>query len=285
MTPQELKQLFLDAGLQPVHDRGQNFLMDETVVEKMIAAADVHPGSRVLEIGPGPGILTQALLAAGAEVTAVEIDLRLARLLRERFAGNPNFKLVEHDVLDLSNRSLHDLVGGGEDWQVVANLPYAITSAVIEKFVFEEPRPRCITLMLQREVVDRLLAKPNNMSSIAVMVQALAEPQRVTNVSKGAFWPAPKVDSAVIHICLKNAAEQRDFFREVPVSFFQKVVRAGFAHRRRQLKNNLTALKANSEQVANSLKQAKIKPTARPEELTPENWRDLARYLQKNINS
>jgi 16S rRNA (adenine1518-N6/adenine1519-N6)-dimethyltransferase len=285
MTPQELKQLFLDAGLQPVHDRGQNFLMDETVVEKMIAAADVHPGSRVLEIGPGPGILTQALLAAGAEVTAVEIDLRLSRLLRERFADHPNFKLVEGDVLELSNRSLHELVGGGDDWRVVANLPYAITSAVIEKFIFEEPRPHSVTLMLQREVVDRLLAAPKKLGSFAVMVQSFTESHRVVNVSKGAFWPAPKVDSAVIHIRLKNAGELRDFFRDISSDFYQKVVRTGFSQRRRQLKNNLGNLKLTPARVLDSLKQAQIKPTARPEELTPENWRDLARYLQKNINS
>lgn len=285
MTPHELKQMLQDAGLNPVHDRGQNFLMDESVVEKMIAAAGVSPTSRVLEIGPGPGLLTEALLTTGAEVVAVEIDSRLSRFLRQRLAEQERFKLVEQDVLEISNQSLAQLVGGGDNWQVVANLPYAITSAVIEKFIFEEPRPRTVTLMLQREVVDRLLARPNKLSSLAVMVQALAMPQWVTNVAKGAFWPAPKVDSAVIHIQLKTAAEQREFLGDLTVSFFEKIVRLGFAQRRRQLKNNLAALKLNPEQISNALELAKIKLTARAEELTPENWRNLAHQLHKNINS
>ena len=274
MRPDDLKKMLEQYGLRPIHGRGQNFLLDDSVVVKMTEAAGVGPGSRILEIGPGPGILTAALLAAGAHVTAVEIDSRFFRFLQKRFGGQPGLDLIEGDVLDMPNQDIAERLAG--DWQVVSNLPYGITSAVLEKFLFHEPRPKSLTLMLQREVADRILAKPRDMSSLAVACQSLGEPRRVVNVPRGSFFPPPEVDSAVIHIRLKNEAERREFFQGVPESDFFRIVRQAFVQKRKQIKNSLRSLPGTPEQQEKTLQQAKIPPSARPEELTPEQWLALA---------
>ena len=280
MSPQELRQLLESEGLRPLSARGQNFLMDQSVVDRMIAVAGLQAGSRVLEIGPGPGILTEALLEAGAQVVAVEIDPRFGGLLRHRFGDNPNFKLVQQDVLDIGNRELCHLVSGGsDDWQVVANLPYSITSATIERFVLGQPRPKSLTLMLQKEVVDRLLGRPKKTSALTMAVQMVADLEQVCRVPRDSFWPAPKVDSAVIHIKPWSPEKRREFLRGVSEDFLEKVVRTGFSNRRRQLKNSLSHLHLSPEQVKKCLEKAEIPAQARPEELVPEQWVRLAEKI------
>jgi 16S rRNA (adenine1518-N6/adenine1519-N6)-dimethyltransferase len=263
-------------GIRPVHDRGQHFLLDDGVVEKMVEAAGIKSGDHVLEIGPGPGILTEKLLYAGAQVTAVELDLKLRELLAQRFGVNENFTLLDGDVLAFSNA---ELSAHGKKYKLVANLPYGITSEVFKKFLLESPRPESISVMIQREVADRVLAKRGDMSNLAVMVQTYADVSRVVNVPRGVFLPPPKVDSAVIHMKLKSDAEMAEFFGRLSPERYFAVVRAGFAERRKQLKNTLRTIENDENRLKQAFLKAGIPPASRPEELSITDWRALVDAL------
>lgn len=269
-------------GIRPIHGRGQNFLLDEGVVAAMVEAAGVGPSDAVVEIGPGPGILTVALLNRGAEVVAIEIDPKLCALLRHRFTG-PAFHLLEGDALSFSNvELLGSFAGrdGGGDYRVVANLPYAITSPVLEKFLFHEPKPSRLTLMVQREVADRILAGRGDMSSLAVMVQTLGRPKKVLDISRHAFFPSPKVDSSVIHIDLKSRAELDVFFGSLSREVYFAVARRAFVQKRKQLKNSLLEIAGSRQSLEFAFNEAKIDPMLRPEDLLPADWAALASALQ-----
>ena len=276
MTADELRSLLAPYGIRPIRDRGQHFLLDERIVGRMADAAGIGPGSRAVEVGPGPGILTTELLGRGADVVAVELDPKLVSLLKDRFGNEPRLRLLQGDALSFSNRDLAAAFGPGQaDWSVVANLPYAITSDALRKFLLEEPYPTSVTIMIQREVADRLLAPTGEMSAIAVMVRVFAEIGRVANVPAGAFFPPPKVDSAVIHIVRKDSRILADFFGSVAPDRFFSIVRAAFAGKRKQLKNSLRSLGLPENGLAEAFLKADIPPAARPEDLTVEEWRRL----------
>lgn len=283
MTPSELKDILTRFGIRPIRDRGQHFLLDGKVIAAMVEAAAVKKGDRVIEIGPGPGILTEALLAAGAEVTAIELDRKLCQLLRDRFPS-PNFHLVHGDILSFTNAALvsHFALrpaSPAASYKVVANIPYAITSRILEKFLLELPVPTSLTIMVQREVADRILAGPGKMNSLSVLAQTLSHPRRVCNVPAASFFPPPHVNSAVIHMTIKSDAELGAFFRNVGSTAYFSIVRRAFADKRRQLKNSLSPLKADPAALEIAFSKAKISPKARPEELSVEQWVSLAELL------
>ncbi len=275
MTTVELKKLLAAHGIRPIRDRGQHFLLDERVVDKMLDAAKIGEGSRVVEIGPGPGILTEKLLSAGAEVAAVELDQKLCSLLRDRFPQK-NFHLMEGDALEVSNDDLAGRSSVRGAYAVVANIPYAITSALLQKFLLEEPKPAAMTIMIQREVADRILAKPGKMSSLAVLVQTLGEPRRVANVPASAFFPPPKVDSAVIHIVVREEESVRRALHAATPDRYFAIVRAAFADPRKQLKNTVRAFFPDERAFADALKKANISEKSRPQELSVAEWAALA---------
>ena len=258
----------------------------------MVAAAEIAPNDRVFEIGPGPGILTTALLAAGADVLAAEIDAKLCTLLRDRFSS-PQFALHHGDALVLPNaeickKGLSRLSQKGTDpfceYKVAANLPYNITSAVLEKFLFEAPKPTSLTIMIQREVADRILAKLGEMSSLAVMVQTMGEARLIRRVPRGSFYPPPKVDSSVIQIILKSERELDALFDGMSRDSFFTFVRTAFGQKRKQLKNSLLGM-ANITDLETAAKAAGIPLTARPEELSVAQWIGFAQHLlRKGIN-
>ncbi len=298
MTPTELRNLLEPLGIRPLKDRSQHFLLDEKVVTAMVDAAGVEEGTPVLEIGPGPGILTADLLRRGADVVAIEIDKKLCTVLRERFGAYKNFHLIEGDVLDPhlvipgltrdpERKKVFPNVSGsrvkpgmtieGHGMTVVANLPYAITSAILQKFLLESPAPSSITVMIQKEVADRILAKPGDMSSLAVLVQTFTRVQRVRNVAAGAFFPPPKVVSTVIHMERRSDEELAAFFGTIPSQRYFDIVRRAFSERRKQLRNSLKIF----AKIEKALVEAKIAPSARPEELSIAQWSALARALVK----
>ena len=216
-------------GLVAMTRFSQNHLVDGEVLDAIVAAAQLPPGRRVLEIGPGIGILTAALLRAGAEVTAVEVDRRLAAHLRERFEGIPSLRLVEGDVLD---QQLADLVS--DPWDLVANLPYHITSPVLHRVLEHAPRPERFVLMLQREVAERVAAPAGDKSYLSVFVQYHADVSVLRVVPAWAFEPAPEVESAVLVGTTRprrlDAAREAELWR---------LVQAGFRERRKMLHNVL----------------------------------------------
>jgi 16S rRNA (adenine1518-N6/adenine1519-N6)-dimethyltransferase len=270
--------------IDPKRSLGQNFLVDATHLDGIAAAADLTPADTVLEIGPGLGTLTERLAAQAGSVVAVELDDRLIELLRGRFAGQPHVWIVHGDILELAPAALvfppSDPPANVIDHQlykVVANLPYYITSAVLRHLLEADVRPALAVVMVQKEVAERICAQPGEMSLLAVSVQFYAAPRIVRRVPAGAFYPPPKVDSAVLRLDVYPQPVVTD----VPPARFFQVVRAGFGQKRKQLANSLSAgLARPKAEVAAALAAAGIDSARRAETLSLAEWRGAALALE-----
>jgi 16S rRNA (adenine1518-N6/adenine1519-N6)-dimethyltransferase len=272
LDPAAVRATLRDAGMRAQRRFSQNFLVDVDVLEAILAAAAPTPDRRVLEIGPGLGILTGGLLAAGARVVAVEIDRGMVAHLRGAFAlemAAGVLTLVEGDVLD---QDLAVLVTPPYD--VVANLPYHVTSPVLHRLLGGEagPRPRRCVLMVQREVAERVAAPPGSMSYLSVFVQYHAVPAIARRVSRDAFEPAPEVESAVLTLDVRApdapgrlpAAMEDDLWR---------LVQAGFRERRKMLHNVLPRqLPIEPATIAAALAEVGIASDRRPQTLGVGEW-------------
>jgi 16S rRNA (adenine1518-N6/adenine1519-N6)-dimethyltransferase len=251
-------------GLAPDRRLSQNHLADGAVLEAIVDVAEVRPGEVIVEVGAGLGILTGALLARGARVTAVELDRRLAAHLRSRFSTEPRFRLVEGDFLDLAR----DAIGEGP-WALVANVPYHITSPILHVALASEPRPQRFVLMVQAEVAERIAAAPGAMSYLSVFVQYHADVRVALRVPATAFEPAPEVDSAVLAAVtrprrLDEASEDR----------LWRLVQAGFRERRKMLRNVLPRQLPGvaPERIDDALTRCAIASDRRPQTLSVEEW-------------
>ncbi len=233
---------------------GQNWLVNPGVLDRIVEAAAISANDTVLEIGPGTGALTERLVATGARIIAVEKDARLIESLRKRF---PNITVIEGDVLR-SDPSDWRLATG--NWKLVANIPYYLTSHLIRVLLEEWPLPSLAVLMVQAEVARRIMAVPPDMNLLALAVQLAAKPSIVMRVSRGSFRPVPDVDSAVIKI------EPLDTDLEVNRHILA-LARRAFGQKRKQLAGNIPR---------EALLEAGIPPTARPQELSVDDWRKLA---------
>ena len=258
--------------LPPPNKRlGQNFLIDPNIVRKIVALAELEPSSQVLEIGPGRGILTEALCRAAGRVTAVEVDSRLHAYLETRQAQLPNVELVCEDALAYPVESLP--VGT----VVVANLPYYISTPLLFRLLDQRGRFPRMVLMLQAEVADRLVAKPGGSAYgvLSVMAQYAAEITKSFRVSSQCFRPRPEVASAVV---LLRTKERTRLSQQEEVAF-RSLVKAAFAHRRKTLVNSLRDEGYELLSVAEGLKQLDIAPTRRAETLSVEDFLQLALAL------
>jgi 16S rRNA (adenine1518-N6/adenine1519-N6)-dimethyltransferase len=275
IDPAAVRATLRSAGLRARHRLSQNFLADPDVLEAILAEADPRPGGRILEIGPGLGLLTGGLLSAGATVTAVELDRGLAALLRERFedpiAGG-GLRLIEGDALDL------DLVRLVEPpYDVVANLPYHITSPILHALLGQSPRPGRLTLMVQREVAERIAAPPGKMSYLSVFVQYQAKVRIAFAVPPGAFEPEPAVESAVIVAEPFDADDRLDTEAEDEL---WRLVQAAFRERRKMIHNVLARqLPLDPGRVLRALAAAGIDPDRRPQTLAVGEWLALREAL------
>jgi 16S rRNA (adenine1518-N6/adenine1519-N6)-dimethyltransferase len=254
-------------GLAARKSRSQNHLVDGQMIEEIVALAEPAVGSRILEIGPGLGVLTGALLKAGAVVTAVEVDGRLAAHLRARHAPaieSGSLRLVEADVLDTP---LDDIATSPYD--VVANLPYHITSPVLHYLLGDEPRPDRFVLMVQREVAERIAAAPGDMSYLSVFVQYHATVRVALTVPAAAFEPAPDVQSAV----LVGETKER-VLTEEREELLWRLVQAGFRERRKMLHNVLPRQlpQIGRERFDSALAALGIAPDRRPQTLSVQEW-------------
>ena len=258
---------------------GQNFLASPAVVERIVAAAVDGPEDRVLEVGPGLGVLTGGLLAAGAQVTAVEIDRDLVAFLKERFADQPALRLISADAARVDWSDLLE----GDGWVCAANLPYNVGTGLVIDMLRRPDRFRRLVVMLQEEVALRMLAPPGHRhrGSLSVYCQSRATVSRVTRVPPGAFHPPPKVKSAVIRLDLLPAAE-RDEHR---LAHEEKVVRIGFSAPRKMLRKSLST-GFDKPRVAAALEAAGVDVKARPSDLTGEQWTKVAGALRPpNVHS
>src|SRR5215210_6246736 len=269
IDPATVRRTLRAAGLRARHGLSQNFLADPDVLEAIVAEAGPLPGGRILEIGPGLGLLTGALLGEGAVVTAVELDTGLAALLRDRFAPEleeGRLTLIEGDALD---QDLNRLVEPPYD--VVANLPYHITSPILHRLLGERPRPSRLVLMVQREVAERIAAPPGQMSYLSVFVQYHARVRVAFTVPGSAFEPEPAVESAVIVVepypdddRLPDAEAEDQLWR---------LVQAAFRERRKMLHNVLARqLPVEPARVAAALEQAGIASDRRPQTVAVGEW-------------
>jgi len=266
--------LFQKLQIRPLKGLGQNFLADKGALKTIIKAADINPDEVVLEIGPGTGVLTLELAKYAKRVTAVEKDANMVEVLKELLKSQniKNVEIIQGDALKIQIPK-----SKLQNYKVVANLPYYITSPVIRKFLEAENQPKLMVLMVQKEVGQRICAKPPDMTLLAVSVQFYAEPKIISYISRKSFWPSPKVDSAIIKITPHGAVPQ---YNSGLCEQFFKIVRSGFSHPRKQLINNLsTGLSISREQVEAWLKKNKILPTTRAETLTVENWIKLTESL------
>ncbi len=273
-------------GLRPRKRFGQHFLADTRLLERLADAAEVTRTDTVLEIGAGLGHLTRVLAQRAGAVVAVEIDADLAARLQNDFADAPNVRIAQGDVLartpaEWLEPPSHRIAEAGPSpvpaalsFKVVANLPYYVTSAILRHLLENAPRPRVIVVMVQREVAQRIIAQPPRMNLLAVSVQSFARARLIRTVAAGAFYPRPKVDSAIVRL---------DVFDDAPADAapFFAIVRAGFGERRKQLRNALAhGLGREAEQVVAALARAHIDPARRAETLTLAEWHALYRELR-----
>lgn len=272
--PNRLRELLERYGISPRKDLGQHFLSDPRLLDKIAAAADLSPGDCVLEIGPGPGLLTRRLAVLAGEVVAVELDGGFVALLEEELAGYDNVRIVRGDILKLSPSAL----GLPDGFVVVANLPYYITSAALRHLTEGSPPPRRMVLTMQKEVAERITARPGEMSLLAIGVQLYGRPSVVARISAGAFTPPPKVDSAVLRV---DAHESPPVQVDDTAGLF-RVARAGFSQKRKQLKNSLGAgLHLDPGEVEKAMRGAGIEPSRRPQTLSLAEWAALYESLKK----
>jgi 16S rRNA (adenine1518-N6/adenine1519-N6)-dimethyltransferase len=273
LPPLAVTNLLHKYGLKPDKRLGQNFLVDETALRKVVAAGDISQSDHVLEIGPGLGSLTRYLCMAARSVVAVELDGRLLPAAREVLAPFPNVRLVQGDILALNPADLMD----GHGYFVVANIPYYITSAVIRHLLEAAVRPARIVFTVQREVADRICAQPGDMSLLALSVQVFGQPRITARIPAGAFLPAPKVDSAVVRV---DILPQPQVPADLLEDFF-KLVKAGFSQKRKTLRNALAAgMGWGLDYTEVLLSSARIDPRRRAETLSITEWGELAACLR-----
>lgn len=260
-------------GLPAKKSLGQHFLADATYADRIVEAAHLKPTDVVLEIGPGPGVLTRRLVQQAGRVVAVEIDPRMVKLLGDELGGEANLQVVEGDILEAEPAQLAT-GGSAHAYKVVANLPYYITSPVLRHLLEAQPAPELAVLTVQKEVAERICAGPGDLSILAISVQYYATPELLFTVPAAAFRPRPKVDSAVLRLTLRARPAVADV---ATVAYFQ-VVRAGFGQKRKQLVNSLGAgLGLGREQALTLLVTSAIEPTRRAETLSLEEWGVLTR--------
>ncbi len=275
-------------NLAPRKSLGQNFLVAPSAPDRIAEQADLTADDTVLEIGAGVGTLTSALAARAGRVIAVETDPELAAVLSQEFAGQEHVEIVHGDILELSAPELLDMTPGPDarplwgarrpHYKVVANLPYYITAAVIRHILEAPIRPAQLVVTVQHEVAQRITARPGNLSVLAVGVQFYGKPRICFRLGRGAFYPAPKVNSAVVRVDLYDEPPVSD----VDVARFFTVVRAGFAHRRKQLHNTLSAsLHMDAHEVTAALDAAGIDSRRRAQTLTLEEWAIVTQALMR----
>ncbi len=270
-----------DTSFHPSKRLGQNFLTDQRIIQRIIAALEPQADETILEVGPGKGALTATLLEKAGSLVAIEFDRSLIPLLSEKFSSNENFKLVQNDALTVD---VCEVIRPASTTRVVANLPYNVATAILQKFIEQRSCISEMVLMLQKEVVERITAAPGSAERgyLSVFVQAYCETEKLFDVGPGSFRPAPKVWSSVIKLTLRPrlAVEVKD------EKLLWQIVSAGFAQRRKTILNNLRSAPSPLREIVKShggasivLCQAEVDLQRRAETLTFEEWARIARTL------
>lgn len=262
MTVSDIKKIAAELGLEPAKGKGQNFLIQSKVVDKILVACRLTGHERVLEVGPGFGILTQELVKRAKSVTAVEIDHRLAAWIEKRL--EQDIEVVQADILEYEPSEQFDLL--------VTNLPYSISGAFFRQVLGWQKLPKRMIVMVQREVAERIVAKPPDMNLLALSVQLAATPKILFRVAPGSFWPQPKVESTAIELKIEE--------RLPDYQAIMRFAKIGFAHPRKKLASNLAiGLPARPARVIMDLGDLGYDANVRAQELSCEDWRALNHAL------
>lgn len=267
-----VKNLLCAKAIRPSKRMGQHFLVQRTVLRKIIESSELETNDIVLEIGAGLGTLTGELAQRVKKVVAVEKDPRLVEILRETLRGFKNVEIIQEDILKIhdSRFMIH------ESYKVVSNLPYSIATEVIRKFLESKKPPKLMVVMVQKEVGKRICSKPPKMERLAVLVGALAHVKILDTVKKSSFWPQPKVDSVILRITPLIDTDKK--LIDADKKLFSKIVKAGFSHPRKQLAKNLSEdLNLPRQKVKDWLLENNIQPTQRAENLSLGDWTNLTK--------
>ncbi|WP_216368869.1 16S rRNA (adenine(1518)-N(6)/adenine(1519)-N(6))-dimethyltransferase RsmA [Dictyobacter arantiisoli] len=274
----ELRYMLTTHGMRPNKAFGQNFLIDRSILQQIIDAAAITPEDTLLEVGAGTGVLTRELAQRAKRVVAVEIERDMLRLLAETTHEYSNVELIARDLLYFNPLE----VFGETAYKLVANLPYYITAPTFRHFLENTNPPQLLVVMVQWEVAQRIVAEPGDLSLLGISVQFYGQPEIIARVPARSFYPAPKVDSAILRI---NVNKEVRLTREERDRFF-RVVKAGFTERRKQVHNSLThGLHYKNELVRAWLEEAGIVPSRRAETISIEEWINLWRVIERQTAS
>lgn len=275
-NPDVIKNFCKKYGIRPQKKYGQNFLIDQEVLETMVRAADLGKDDVVLEIGSGFGALTSELANRVGRVIAVEADWKMAKAASEILAEYKNVEIIQEDVLKFKVSSFPPKADPlladkfqKYGYKIVANLPYQITSAIFRKFLENEPRPESMTVMVQKEVAERIC---NEGSLLSLSIKFYGQPEIVAVVPRRAFWPEPEVDSAILKISrIKNESEAN--LKRIDSNKFFRLAKIGFSARRKQLQNNLAGgLRLPNKDVQDILRKIGFDPKIRAQDLGIRDW-------------
>ncbi len=284
--------------IKPARSKGQNFLINEKIYDEIVKVAMIEPDDIVLEVGPGIGFLTAKLGERAKKVIAVELDDKLATYLKMAIAAQDvdNIEIVNEDILrfDLAKFFKERGFEGEQKYKIVANLPYNISSIFLRTFLSTQLKPETITLMLQKEVAQRIVATAPDNNLLALSVAFYAKAEIIREVKAGNFWPEPAVDSAVIRIDLSSENKRNDFLTQYKLELsdeqgiaklekdFFRFLKISFSAKRKMIKNNLLAgIKIDSSEIEKALLEAKISLKARAEDLSLDEFKKLFASIYK----
>ncbi len=278
LPPLNLPALLSSYDIHPDKSLGQNFLVEDSWLQKIVNIAEISDQLSVLEIGPGLGSLTRYLAEKADNVIAVELDGRLLPPLESVLSNYQNVEIIEGDILDKDP----DHLIAAEEYVVVANIPYYITSAIIRHLLAAHKRPSRMILTVQREVAERICAQPNKMSLLSLSVQLYGHPEIKCTIPASAFYPVPNVDSAVVSVDIYPTPMLAD--RHIDTFF--RLAKAGFSQKRKTLRNALAGgMGWSKEKAENLLETAEINPKRRAETLSLEEWRTLVERSQNILHT
>lgn len=282
---EETKYIMKKYGIAANKSLGQNFLIDNTVVENIIKGASIQKNDIVIEIGPGLGTLTNELLKVAKKVICIELDERMIRILKERFILYDNIEIINDDILKIDLKELVEKEKNNScsnSFKIVANLPYYITTPIIMKLLEKEKCYESITVMVQKEVAERLCTVPGqrNAGAITYTVDYYSDAEKILDVPKESFIPSPEVDSQVIKLNIRNIPKVKLKNEDI----FFKIIKLAFMQRRKTLLNALSSnneIFNNKEQVKEILKRLNIDEKVRGENLSIEQYAEIANSISK----
>ena len=272
LSKEEIEKIFKSPDLAILKSLGQNFLIDEEVLEKIIACSNLNDEDAVIEIGPGLGTLTEELSKRCRKVVAIEKDNKISQMLEGKFE---NVELINNDILQMNISELVQKHSQNGRFKLISNIPYYITSPIIKLFLENDIQPEMIVLLMQKEVAQRICTKPGKLSMIALGVQAYGDPEIIDLVKNTSFYPCPKVDSAIFKIGNIKKDHSKEYYQQL----FQ-IMKIGFSSKRKKLVNNFSSgFKFDKNQSEKTLLKAGIGTNARAQELSLDDWERLVEIV------